>query len=134
MTDNRRAPLHLLYMLLIENLLNRQEFDEASCSLVKRSAFALRIAGVTERDEATSEPAPNPGITLGQRARSKAERPLETIVMRNIWGHFFSGFGSRSPSANFFENFLACSRITLGSALITRPLLVLTWAIYAIDA
>ena len=36
--------LHLLHMLLIENLLNRQEFDEASCSLVKRSAFAGSVA------------------------------------------------------------------------------------------
>ena len=44
-------------MRLIQNLLHRQQLDDATRSLMKRRALLLGVAGVAEGDEETSLPA-----------------------------------------------------------------------------
>jgi len=46
-----RPVTHLLHMLLIQNLLNRQEFDESPCPSMKRRAFVVGVSAVSDRYE-----------------------------------------------------------------------------------
>jgi hypothetical protein len=54
---NGIALSHLLHVLLVQNLLHRQQLDDPLGPLVKRGAFAAGVFAVAEGDEELALPA-----------------------------------------------------------------------------